>query len=112
MDKLRSILDAISAKLTGEPARAIGYGAAVAVVAVVYVANALGFTRFGASLSLADALSLASVSITFVVGIVEGIRHYVFSPNTVAEVVAAQVTPAVSGVPADDAEVVITDPDA
>jgi hypothetical protein len=96
MDKLRAILDKASYLLQGEPLRAIGYGTALVIVGVVAVANALGVTKFGASISLADALVLATTATGTLVTIVEGARRYVFSPNSVAEIVAATPAAAVS----------------
>lgn len=84
MDKLRSLLDSADTLLTGEPARAIGYGAAIVVVGVVAISNALGYSRFGSGLDLTTAVGLTTTAVATVVGLVESIRHYVFSSNTVA----------------------------
>lgn len=81
LDKARGLL------LQREPARAIGYGAALVIVGVVAVSNALGFSRFGENISLEGALVAAGTATTTVVSIVEFIRKLVYSPATVAEVV-------------------------
>lgn len=88
LDKGRDLLDSAEAALSGEPARAIGYGAALVIVGVVALANSLGFTRFGSNLDLPTALGLAGVATTTLVTVIEGIRRSVYSPKTVAEVAA------------------------
>jgi len=75
--KLTDLLAKIDDLLSGEPARFIGYGAAIVIVGVVALANALGFTRLGADISLTDALTLAGVAIAFIVPAIETIRHFV-----------------------------------
>lgn len=81
-----ALLDKARTILTGESARAIGYGGALVVVGVVALANALGLTQLGQNISVSDAFVLATTAITTLVGIIEGIRHYVFSANTVAAI--------------------------
>lgn len=95
-ERIASLLDAARRLLTGEPARLIGYGAAVVIVLVVAVANSLGFTQFGSNLSLESAVGLTTTALAVLVGLIETIRHYVYSPNTV-QVIAAQS--AATGVP-------------
>lgn len=100
MDKvlatLRAVLDKADALLQGEPARAIGYGSAVVVIGVVTISNALGFTRFqGVDIDLGSALVLVTAATTTVVGIIEGIRKFVFSPASVAAIVTTP--PAAAG---------------
>lgn len=74
---VQGLLDRAEAVLQGEPARFIGYGAAIVIVGVVGVSNALGVTRFGADISLTDALVDAGAASTFVITAIESIRHFV-----------------------------------
>lgn len=85
---LRSILDKASTLLQGEPARAIGYGSALVVVGVIYVANALGYTRFGANMDIPTALGLTTGAILTVGAVIESIRKFVYSPATVADLLS------------------------
>lgn len=87
LDKGRAILDAADNLLSGEPARAIGYGAALVVVGVSLVSNALGYTRIP-EVSLDAALVAATLAITTLVTVIEGIRRSVYSPNTVDAIVS------------------------
>lgn len=75
--RLSAILARADAALKGEPARFIGYGAAIVIVGVVAVANALGITRFGANIDLADALILAGLATSTIIGVIETIRRFV-----------------------------------
>ena len=87
-DSLRSLLDSAENLLTQrEPARAIGYGAALVLVGVSVASNALGFTRIP-NIDLPTALGLATAGIGTVVAAVEGIRKFVFAPATVDAIVA------------------------
>lgn len=80
-DRLRGLLDSARRLLTGEPARVIGYGAAV----VIYlVAKALGSIP---DQSFDVAILSATAGAAVVASVVETIRHYVFSPNTVEAIV-------------------------
>lgn len=83
LNDVEGALDVVEHALLGEPARFIGYGAAVVIVLVVALANQLGFTRFGANIDLVTALGLAGGAIAAIVGVIESIRKFVFSPNTV-----------------------------
>lgn len=75
---ISDILDKVRDLLTGEPARAIGYGGA----AVVYlVAKALGSIP---DVSPEEALVQVTAAIALVASFVETIRRFVYSPNTVA----------------------------
>lgn len=74
---INGIADAATEALQGEPARFIGYGAAIVVVGVVAVSNYLGIARFGTNISLVDALVLTTAGVTTVTGIVESIRKFV-----------------------------------
>lgn len=81
MDKIKALLAQVDTLLHGEPARAIGYGAAV----IIYiVAKASG--KFP-DVSLDSALVSAGTALAAVVGVVETIRHFVYSPNTVEAIV-------------------------
>lgn len=88
--KLQSFLDSVDALLQGEPLRAIGYGAALVVVIVVAVANALGHPIFGPNISIPDAITATTAAAAVLVGIVEGARRFVYSPATVARIEAGQ----------------------
>jgi hypothetical protein len=83
----RAILDKADALLQGEPARAIGYGAALVIVGASLASNALGFTRIPA-VDLPTAVGLAATAIVTVTGVIESIRKFVYSPATVADIVA------------------------
>lgn len=83
---ITSLLDRVQGLLTGEPARAIGYGAALVIIGVVYLANALGITRFGDSMDLATALGLTTAAIAAVATVVEAIRKAVSPLATVRTV--------------------------
>lgn len=85
---LRGLLDKAEDLLTQrEPARAIGYGAALVIVGVSLASNALGFTRIP-DIDLPTALGLATAGIGTVVAAVEGIRKFVFAPATVDSIIA------------------------
>lgn len=75
------LLDKAATLLKGEAARAIGYGAAV----VIYLV-ALAFDRIP-DMPPEDALTAATAAIVTVTGVIESIRHFVYSQNTV-EVIA------------------------
>lgn len=87
---LRDLLDKVDSLLSGEPARAIGYGAALVIVGVSLASNALGFTRIP-EVSLEGALAAAAIATTTVVTVIEGIRRSVYSPNSVDTIVAEVV---------------------
>lgn len=78
---MNALLVRVEALLQGEPARAIGYGAAV-VVYVVALAT-------GKAVTFDQAVGLAVAAIALIVPVVEFVRHYVFSPATVAAMAAA-----------------------
>lgn len=82
---LSAILDKVRDALSGEPVRFIAYGSALVVVGVVALANSLGITRFGADLSLTDALVGSTAAVATLGALVEAIRKAVYSPATVAE---------------------------
>lgn len=85
MNQLRSTVSAILAKvdqlLTSEPARLIGYGAAVVVFLVV---QGLGIVKPGLlpPLSFEAAIGDAFAAIATLVILVESIRRFVYSPET------------------------------
>jgi hypothetical protein len=88
----RDLVDAADRLLQGEPARFIGYGAALVIVGVVAVANQVGVTRFGENVDLGTSLGLATAAIVTVTGVIESIRKFVFSPATVADIVLTPPT--------------------
>lgn len=74
---ISSILDKARFLLAGEPARAIGYGAA----AVIYLV-AMAFDVIP-DVTPEVALASAAAAIVTIGGVIESIRHFVFSANTV-----------------------------
>jgi hypothetical protein len=84
--KLGAVLDKARDLLKGEPARAIGYGTA----AVIYLV-AMAFDRIP-DMSPEEALTSATFAITSIVGVIESIRHFVYSPATVSEIVEELAT--------------------
>lgn len=78
---MSNILDSIQSLLVGEPARVIGYGAAV-VIYIVAKATVLPDQTLDQSLALAAGI-LVSIG-----SIIEPIRHFVYSPASVAALVA------------------------
>jgi len=85
---LEGLVEAVNRVLQGSPARAIGYGAAV----VIYLV-ALAFDRIP-DMTFEQAVTSAVTAVTILVGIVEAIRFYVFSPATVAKIVTTPPTAA------------------
>jgi len=79
---LRSVLDKARELLRGEPARIIGYGAAV----VIYLV-ALGFDAIP-DMTPEAALTAAVAAIATVAGVIETIRSLVYSPATVDTLLA------------------------
>lgn len=80
--KLDALLDAVLALLQGSPVRVIGYGGAV----IIYlVANAAGRIP---DVSFATAVTDATAAIALLVTIVEGIRHFAWSPSSVGDLQA------------------------
>lgn len=73
---ITDLLDKAESLLQGEPARAIGYGAALVIVGVSLASNALGFTRIPA-VDLPTAVADATFAIATIVGVIESIRHFV-----------------------------------
>lgn len=87
VNQLRKAVSAILAKvsqlLQTEPARAIGYGAAVVVYLVARVLSNRGYVQF--NLSFEDSIIAAAAALTLVAGVVESIRRFVYSPQTYIE---------------------------
>lgn len=80
------VLDKADSILKGEPARIIGYGAAV----VIYlVAKASGHI---ADQTPEQALVSGVAGVTTLIGVIESIRHFVFSPNSVEAIVTTPPT--------------------
>lgn len=82
---LQGLVEGANRLLQGSPARAIGYGAAIVIYGV-----ALIFDRIP-DMTLEQALTTAVTAVTLLVGIVEAIRKYVFSPASVADLTGADV---------------------
>lgn len=72
----------VAGLLTGEPARIIGYGAAVIIWVVARLVGVIP------DQSPDQALESAVAAIAIVASIVESIRHLVYSPATVASIKA------------------------
>lgn len=81
---ITAILDKTSNLLKAEPARAIGYGAAVVLYLVVRVLNAKGYVQFG-QLTFEESIVATLAAMTVISGVVESIRRFVFSPQTYIE---------------------------
>ena len=88
MNQLRSLVSAILDKadmfLTTEPARLIGYGAAIVVFLTVQI---VGHFKPGVlpQVSFDDAVGMAFAAITTLVILVESIRRFVYAPMTYIE---------------------------
>lgn len=78
-DQVNALLAPVQDILTGEPARAIGYGAAAIIYVVAKLVGAIP------DQTPDQALASATAGIAVVVSVVESIRHYVYSPNTVQQ---------------------------
>lgn len=85
---LRGIVDQVEKLLQGETARVIGYGAGIVIYLVAKAVQAIPDMPFD------QAVLQAGAAATMVISIVEAIRHYVFSPATVAAIVATPPTAA------------------
>lgn len=97
MDKLNALLDKADSILKGEPARIIGYGAAV----VIYlVAKASGNI---ADQTPEQALVSGVAGVTTLISVVETIRHFVYSQPTVVAIAEASADAGVPVVPAPPA---------
>lgn len=87
VNQLRKAVSAILAKvsqlLQTEPARAIGYGAAVVVYLAARVLSDRGYVKF--NLSFEDSIIAAAAALTLVAGVVESIRRFVYSPMSYIE---------------------------
>lgn len=107
-ERLQGLLNKVANLLTGEPLRAIGYGAAVVIW---LVANASG--KF-ADMSFESAIVLSTTAIGTLSGIIETARKFVYSPNSVQTIAneafdagaAGAPQPAVPAPPADKPPVV------
>lgn len=93
------VLDRAYSILRGEPARIIGYGAAVAIYLIAKLSGNI------ADQTPEQALVSATAGITTVVTVIESIRHLVYSKPTVeviAENAALTGDPSVPPPPADE----------
>lgn len=95
---IASILEAARGLLIGEPARAIGYGAAVVIY---FAAKALGSIP---DQSLDEALLSAGVAIGTVASVVESIRRFVYSQPTVVAIAELAAATGYADVPAPPAD--------
>lgn len=85
---VNGILDSVQSVLRGEPARVIGYGGAVVVYLVARVSGSIP------DVPLDTAIVQATAAIAVVASFVETIRRLVYSPATVAAIVATPPTAA------------------
>lgn len=89
MNKIVSFYTALVALLShvlqGEPLRVITYGGASVVWLVSNIAWTLGYQTFGAPINFDVALLAATAA---VVAITEAERRFVFSPNTVIDILS------------------------
>lgn len=88
MSKITDVLDKVQSVLQGEPLRAIGYGAGVVIY---FVARASGKI---ADVPLDQAIVQASGALALLVSVVETARRFVYSPNTVAQIIGPSAAPA------------------
>ena len=96
MNAIKSLLDWLTTLLSGEPLRAITYGAA----AVGYfVARATGVLP---EVSFDQAVIEAGTGFAILLSVVEFARKFVYSPNTVEAILAAIAASAIDGVTASD----------
>lgn len=77
-----AFLDKVDLLLQTEPARAIGYGAAVVVFLVAQVLSARGYLP---PMTFDQSVTLALSALATLVVLVESIRHFVYSPMTYIE---------------------------
>lgn len=83
LDAVKTALDKAEVLLTEkEPARAIGYGAALIVFAIAKVSGAIP------DQSLDESLALGAAAVLSTTAIVESIRRFVYSPATVFDLLA------------------------
>jgi hypothetical protein len=81
-DAIKRVLDGARNLLTGEPARVIGYGAAVVIYLVAQAVGTIPDQTFD------EAILSAGAALAVIASVVETIRRYVYSPNTVEAIVA------------------------
>lgn len=82
MNIVKALLDKANELLKGEPARAVGYGAAVIIY---FVARASGSLE---DVTVEEALVQGAAAIAIAASIVETIRRLVYSPATVEALLA------------------------
>ena len=78
---LNAVLDKAAALLEGETARAIGYGGGAVVFIVAKYVKAIP------DVPLDAALLQAGIAVALVASLIEPIRHFVYSPATVAKLI-------------------------
>lgn len=79
-----AVLDRVRVLLTTEPARLIGYGAAVIVTLVAQFLSSRGYVRFD-GITFEASVGLVFGAISFLIVLVESIRRFVYSPQTYIE---------------------------
>lgn len=88
MNSLRNsvgaILTKVSALLQSEPARLIGYGSAVVIYLVVNYLASKGIGVF-VPMTVEESITASVAALAILVGIVESIRKFVYSPLTYIE---------------------------
>jgi hypothetical protein len=80
---LKALLDKIDQLLTTEPARMIGYGAAIVIYLAARVMADRGYLQL--PLTFDQSLTAALAAMSTVIIIVESIRRFVYSPMTYIE---------------------------
>ena len=81
---ISAILDKVSSLLQSEPARLIGYGSAVVIY---FAANYLASKGIGVfvPMTVEESITASVAGLAILVGIVESIRRFVYSPLTYIE---------------------------
>lgn len=83
MKLLQTLLYKVDKLLTTEPARVIGYGAAVVVYLVARVLAARGYIDL--PMTFEQSIGAAFAAISTLVIVIESIRRFVYSPQTYIE---------------------------
>ena len=78
---IKGLLDEASVVLKGEPARVIGYGAAVVIYLVAAAFGRIPDVSF--DVAVTDAVGIVAL----VTAVVESVRHFVSSPITVGSLI-------------------------
>ena len=83
-DRIVALVERLDAILRGEPVRAIGYGAAVVIYLVARASGKI------ADVSWPEAVGQATAAVAILASILETIRHFVWSPASVATLTGAR----------------------